>query len=194
MRVAIFDLETSGLNAESSILLCCSFKTYEPDNVGTKRNKHKVTTIRADAFPEWKNDRLNQKSFIKAVSEALSDYDILVAHNGQWFDKPYFNSLCLKYELPPMMRYKKLIDPVQLSRRHLRLSRNSLHSLIDFLKIPEHKTPIHFDRWLQAAILGDKRCMDEICLHCHYDIITLEMVYHKVRCLVKNVDEKGSSF
>lgn len=188
MKTCIFDLETSGLNAESSILLCCSFKTYNSDFKG------KVTTIRADKFPEWKSDRLNQRSFIKAISESLEDYDILVAHNGQWFDKRFFNSKCIQYDLEPMMRYKKLIDPVQVARRHLNLSRNSLHSLIDFLKIKENKTPIRFENWLRAAMMGDTKCMDEICVHCHYDIITLEKVYDRLRKLVSKVDNSGSSF
>lgn len=188
MKVGIFDLETSGLSAENSILLCCSIKTYDPYG----KAAGKVITLRADTFPSWDKNRLDQTEFIQAVADELDKYDILVAHNGLWFDKKFFTAKCLQYGIKPVLRYKKLIDPVQISRRYLKLSRNSLHSLIDFFKIPEKKTPILFENWLRATINGDKKCMDTICKHCHFDVITLERVYTKIKCLVDKIDNNGS--
>jgi uncharacterized protein YprB with RNaseH-like and TPR domain len=188
MKIGIMDLETSGLTAESAILLCCCVKDFQMDHKG------KVTTLRADTYSSWKTDRTNQRSFIKKVAEELDKFDIMVIHNGEWFDKRFFNAKCLQYQLVPVLRFKKLIDPVQLSRRHLGLSRNTLHSLIDFLNVPEHKTPIQFSLWLKAALNGDMRAMNTICDHCYWDVVTLELVYSKMTKLINRIDEKGSSF
>ena len=131
---------------------------------------------------------------IEAICKELDKYDILIAHNGQWFDKGFLNAKCLEYGLPPIMRWKKLIDPVLLSRRHLRLGRNSLASLIDFFHIPVHKTPIELFEWRKASHNSDKKSMDKIVKHCEMDILTLEEVYKKVHLLVDKIDTKGSSY
>lgn len=188
MKVGIFDFETSGLSAESSIVLCCCIKTYDPD----KKHVTKVKTIRADKFPSWERDRLNQKDFIAAVAKELDDYDILVAHNGVRFDVRFFNAKCVQFGIKPILRGKKIADPVRIARRHMKLSRNSLASLIDFFDVKTHKTPIEFKHWLKALVNGSKASMDVIIRHCIHDVIALEEVYRHVKVFVDKIDNKGS--
>lgn len=185
MKIGIFDLETSGFYADSSILLCCSVKTYGANG---------VTTVRADKFDTWKGNKSNERLVIQAVWDLLEPFDIVIAHNGEWFDKTYFNAKCLQYEMKPILRFKKSIDPVQLSRKHLKLGRNTLAALIDYLKIPVKKTPIELDRWIRASHDGNKNDMNFIVTHCEYDVKTLEMVYDRLRKLIDKVDTKGSSY
>ena len=78
MKTAIFDLETSGLYANFGIILCCCVKEY---------GHRGITTIRADQFPNWTKDRTNQLLITTRIVNELRQYDILVAHNGQHFDK-----------------------------------------------------------------------------------------------------------
>lgn len=185
MKIGIFDLETSGFYADSSILLCCSYKQYD---------KKQITTVRADTFKTWDKNKSNEEEVIKVIAKGLNEFDILIAHNGQWFDKGYFNAKCMQYGLDPVLRYKKLIDPVLISRRHLRLGRNTLAALIDYLQIPVKKTPIELHKWIKASHDGDKKCMDLISIHCEHDIITLEKVYDRLRKLIDKIDKNGSSF
>lgn len=185
MDIGIFDLETTGFYADSSILLCCSSKTYGID---------KVTTVRADKFATWKTEKTDERLVIEAVSKQLEPYDILIAHNGQWFDKGYLNAKCLEFGLPPILRWKKLIDPCQISRRHMRLGRNSLAALIDYFQIPVKKTPIELLKWRKAAYNSDIKSMHAIVEHCEYDVQTLEAVYRRVKGLVDKIDKSGSSY
>lgn len=185
MKIGIADFEMGGLHADSSILLCCCVKQY-----GVKG----ITTVRADKFPNWKHNRTNEKPFIEAVAKVLDEYDILIFHNGERFDKKYFNAKCIQYGIYPIFRQKKLIDPIQLSWRHLRLGRNSLAALIDYLQIPVKKTPIELHKWMQACLEGSTKAMDTIVTHCEYDILTLEQVYDKLRKLIDKIDTKGSAF
>ncbi len=198
MRVCGFDLETSGLYSNSAIVLCANIKefVYEKKKGITPRN----VTIRADEFSSWKTGKSDNRQTIEAIMNELcgdgkkhDGYDIFVAHNGQYFDKAMLNSACLKYGIPPRLRFEKFIDPVLIARRHMRIARNSLHSLIDYFDIEEQKTPIKFDYWLKASLDGDKKSMDYIVEHCEADVESLLSVYRIIRKLIKGVDEQGSS-
>jgi uncharacterized protein YprB with RNaseH-like and TPR domain len=184
MRTAILDLETSGFNANSSIILCGVIKVYGANG---------IKVIRADKYANWKTNRSNNACVVKDIIKELREYDIIVAHNGRDFDKAFLTSLCVKYDIEPILRYKKLVDPCLASRRYLRIGRNSLASLIDHLDIPERKTPIEFKHWLQAALDGNTKSMDIIVKHCIADVKSLEMVYDKLRPLIDKIDTKGSA-
>ena len=184
MRTAIFDLETSSLYANTGIILCAAIKGYDQE---------KVTVIRADEFKSWKTGKSDNKEVVKAVMAALEPYQIFVAHNGQYFDKTFLNSSCLKYGLRPSLRFEKFIDPVLIARRHLRLARNSLASIIDYFDIEDTKTPISFDHWMKASLDGNRKAMGYIVDHCVVDVKALEKVYDITKSLVKGIDDGGSS-
>jgi len=185
MRVGIFDLETSSLYANSGIILCMSHKLYL-----TKE----VHTIRADSFKSWKTGKSDNSEMVRNIMIALSGYDILVAHNGQYFDKTFLNSMCLKYKIPPELRQVKFIDPVLIARRHLRLGRNSLNSLIDYFDIQDTKTPIRFEHWIKASHDSNVESLSYIADHCEKDVKALDKTYDIVRKLVKRIDDGGSAW
>jgi uncharacterized protein YprB with RNaseH-like and TPR domain len=187
MKIGVFDLEMTGLNADSAIILCIAHMPYE----GKKKD---VKLIRADQFPSWKTNKSNNKDMVVAAMAALEKYDILIAHNGSRFDRPFLNALCLKYGLKPALRWVKFVDPCSLSWRHLRLHRNSLGALQAFLGIPVSKTPVAFDHWLKASLDGNKKSMDYICEHCVIDVVVLEAVYDRVRSLIDKVDKGASAY
>lgn len=185
MRVGIFDLETSGLYANFGIILCCCVKAYE----------HKgIVTIRADDFPTWKQNRSDQLLITTRIVNELKQYDILVAHNGQYFDKQWINSLSMQYGFEADIRWKKFIDPVLIARRHLRLGRNTLEQLIDYFDTPHKKGHVSGRTWMAASLNGDKKAMNEICQHCRDDVYALEPVYDKVRKLIERIDNRGSAY
>jgi uncharacterized protein YprB with RNaseH-like and TPR domain len=184
MKIGIFDLETSGLYANFGIILCCSSKPYEHSG---------VTTIRADDFPAWKTDRTNQLLLTTRIVNELRKYDILVAHNGQYFDKAWINTLSMKYDFDADIRWKKFIDPVLIARRHLRMGRNSLDQLLDYFEVPNKKSHVSGRMWMAASLNGDRKAMDEIVRHCEADVKALEGVYNKVRKLVERIDNRGSA-
>lgn len=192
MKTAILDLETSSFYADNGIILCGVIKEY---------GKKGVEIVRADSYKSWKTGKSDNKEVVKAICDILDGhgdpieaYDIVVAHNGEFFDKAFLNAKCAQYNLPPIMRWKKSIDPCQLSRKNLRMQRNSLHSLIDFLQVKEHKTPIVFRDWMRAFLDGDKDCMNRIVKHCVHDVFSLESVYDRVRPLIDKIDKRGSAY
>lgn len=185
MRTVIFDLETSSLYADTGILLCAVLKEYG--------SKAPPTIIRADSFKSWKTNRADCHECVAATLKALEDYDIYVAHNGQFFDKTMLVSWALQMGERVDLRFAKFIDPVMIARRHMRLTRRSLHSLLQFLKIPEKKTDILWQHWMKATLNGDSESLNYIVDHCVADVIALTHAYDKVKRLVKGIDERGSS-
>lgn len=186
MRIAIFDIESTGFNADFSLLLCCSIKEY---------GKRKVTTIRADEFSKWKKSRIdNNKAVVEATLAELEDYDMLIAHNGEFFDKRFLHTQALRYNLGAPLRFKKLIDPVLVARRHMKMGRNSLAALIDYFKISEKKTPLDLEQWMRAGYDADNVALQKVVTHCIQDVKSLEMVYDKLRPLIDKIDSRGSSF
>ena len=185
MKTLVFDLETSSLNANSGIILCACCQEY---------GKAHVTTFRADSHKNWERHRSDNRPLVQELVTYLDQFDIFVAHNGQFFDKAWINAGCIKYGIPPILRGKKFVDPVQLSRRHFKIGRNSLTALIDYLEVPEHKTPIEFRHWMQASLDGNRESMDVIVKHCVQDVKSLATVYDRLRPLIDKIDNKGSAY
>jgi len=193
MNTAIFDIETTNLYADTGILLCAVVKKFD--------SRDKPIVIRADSFPLWKKGRRyeNNEAVVKATMEALSgpdenQFDLFVAHNGQFFDKTMLTSWALQFRQRPWLRFAKFVDPVMLARRHMRLSRRSLHNLCQFLDIPEKKTDILWKHWMRTMLDGDSASLDYIVEHCIADVTVLEKAYLRVKPLTKEINEKGSSF
>lgn len=184
MKIAIVDIETSSLNADFGVVLCCGIKQYE---------KRGVKMFRADAYPTWNHHRSDDKRIVKDIIEELDSYDIIIAHNGQYFDKAFLNAKCVKYGIFPRLRFKKFIDPVLVARRHMKVGRRSLAALSGFLDVDLEKSPLKVQYWVRASHDGDRTAMQYICMHCEMDVKVLESVYTKVKNLIDKIDSRGSS-
>jgi uncharacterized protein YprB with RNaseH-like and TPR domain len=165
---ACFDLETTNLSADFGVILCACIKPAHG----------RMIVLRGDELcPTWKRGRSNDKQLVEAIANCLKTYDILVAHNGLRFDIPFLRTRLARWGLPPFPA-KKLLDPVQVARRNLRMSGNSLDRIGDLL-IASKKTPVTGETWLAAALDGSKRAMDYIVDHCRKDVLMLcELVDH----------------
>lgn len=188
MKTCIFDIETSSLYADTGIMLCGVLKEYGAHG--------KIQIVRADEFSNWGTRRSDTRQCVKAFLKKLEDFDLYVAHNGQYFDKTMLTSWVLRFSAKqkPWLRFAKFVDPVMLARRHMRLSRRSLENLLQFLRIPEEKTRILWQCWMRATIDGDRRSLSYIVDHCVADVIALEKAYDKVKGLVKDINDRGSAF
>lgn len=190
MKVAIFDIETSGFSADFNIVLAICVKLY-----GVKG----VKVFRADSYESWKKDRANNEPIIKDFFAFLKEknVDILVAHNGESFDRRFLMTSALGYGMTDAVRYLrqiKTIDPCRVSRRYLKLGRNALGNLISHLHVQHAKTHVDVSYWRKAVFNGDKQAMDYITQHCVLDVRALEEVYDKMRPLIDKIDKRGSEF
>lgn len=183
IRVATFDIETTGLNAAFGRILCCCVMSYDPQE---------IKTFRADEYPAWKAGRRSDDYEITAeIMAYLEQFDVLVAHNGVKFDLPFIRTRALAHGLPPLHPLK-IVDPVLTARKALRMQSNSLDAIAKHLGAPDQKTPLLPETWARAMMDEDRSAMDSIVEHCIADVKVLDYVAHSIRGYVKTIDSIGS--
>lgn len=179
MRAASFDLETTNLNANFGVILCACIKPFDKP----------VITLRGDHYPTWKKQRSKDIQLCKDIWKELEKYDILIAHNGVNFDVPFLRTRLMKAGV--RMPQPKVVDPVRLARRYLRLGYNSLEQVAAHLGF-YGKTSVAGDYWMQASLDGSKKAMNYIVEHCVADVELLEKVANRVNYLVPKIGSFGS--
>lgn len=184
ISTAIFDLETSDLSGDKGIIICGCVKS------STKRG---ITTIRSDETnPRWyKGYRGDDKETVRQLAEILSTHDVIVAHNGGWFDVPFLRTRLARWGLPRLPDLK-LVDPYRIAKNKFGFKSNRLGSIADFIGVKDKKTPLDMSVWMDAMQNGTKASVDLIVTHCIADIKVLEGVLGLVRPYIKILDDRGS--
>ena len=174
---ASFDLESFGLEPAYGVLLCGVVKPW-----GQAPMLFRMDRARSD-----------DSSLVKLLVEELNKYAILIAHNGVFYDRKMLNARALKWNLPILDPRGKMIDPVQVARRHLNMRRNSLDALADYFGLSEQKMHVPAETWVKAAIDHDAEAMDTICERCRSDCRVLEELATRTLGLVGSVNFWGSA-
>lgn len=185
ISTAIFDLETSALEADRGVILCACIKSSK---------RRGIITIRTDkTSPTWHaGKRGNDKETTRQIAEILADHDVLVAHNGSRFDMPFLRSRMLRWNMKRLPDIK-MVDPCSIAYRRFRLRSNSLAAVADHIGVTERKTPLDMSIWADAFLNGSRRAMNLIVEHCVADIKVLEGVLEVVKPYVKILDDRGSA-
>lgn len=170
-NVVLWDLESTNLNADFGYLLCFGYK-----RLGDKETK----VIDITQFPRFKTDPTNDKDLIIAASKILSEADAWVTHYGGGFDIPMLNSRLLYHGLKPLPPITN-IDTWRIARYKMHLHSNRLASVSAFLEC-ENKTPLSGPIWIKASA-GHRPSIKYVVGHCRQDVVVLENVYKKIRCL-----------
>lgn len=183
--VACFDIETTNLDPMFGILLCTVVKPWGGTEYDTKlfRNYEQGT---------------NDKEVLEATIEELEKYQILVAHNGVFFDRKFINGRALYHRIAPLNPRGKIIDPWRLAKNHLNFRGNSLDRLSDFFGCREKKTVVDGEIWMRA---GYERgytergaaAMEYIVEHCIKDVDVLEEVASYMMPFTGNIQPWGSA-
>lgn len=157
-----FDIETSNLQADFSILLAACIKPFGREPI----------VFRADDYPEWKTDRANDYQITKAVAEELRKHAVVVTHYGLYFDIPYLRAKMAKHGIEPLpLMY--LVDTWSVARKNFKVTTRRLKGLADFFDIGD-KELVEGSLWMEAAYNGSKEAMDKITAHNAQDTEILE--------------------
>ena len=159
-----FDLETSNLKADFSILLSAVVKPYGQTPV----------VFRADAYPAWQNDRSNDYAIVRDIATELAKHAVIITHYGSsgHFDLPYLRAKMVKHGLPilpPMFG----IDTYRIAKANFAVSSRRLKSLGYYFGLGD-KTDVEGSLWNEAAYNGSKEALDQIVEHNVQDCVLLE--------------------
>jgi len=157
-----FDIETSNLNADFSILLTACIKPYGQETI----------VFRADSYPEWEHERANDYKITKAIAEELRKHAIVIGHFGSGFDVPFMRAKMVKHGLEPLPQMFG-IDSWRIAKNNFKVSSRSLKNLAQFFDIGE-KEPVEGGLWMKAAYNGSREAMDRVVAHNIRDVEVLE--------------------
>jgi hypothetical protein len=184
-KQCVFDIETMGLDRTWGVLLMATCLTYGPG----EPELHTFSLRDTDAFKAGR--RGDDRDIFLQLYTVLEQSAIWFAHNGLFFDVRWVNSLCLAYGLAPLKR--KLVDPVQLSRKNFALGSNALGSMLDFTGAEHQKMPLGPSVW-RGALLNDEDAAWELLRQRNIsDVLALAELAVKVSPFVGTVDLYGSA-
>ncbi len=162
-----FDLETSNLTADFSIVLSAVIKPFGQDPI----------VFRADSYDGWLTNRANDKDIVVDISSELRKHAIVITHYGMYFDVPYIRAKMSHHSLeplPPMFA----IDSWAIAHKNFKVSSRRLKNLARYFDIGE-KSEVEGGLWLEAAYSGSREAMDKIVKHNVVDCEVLE----KLACI-----------
>jgi hypothetical protein len=150
-------------------IVCASWIWFDEDKV------HSVSVL--DDPKRYKKNPHDDTYVVDAMSKAIEEADIIVAHNGDKYDKPFLAGRRLalgRKPLPPV----RSIDTLKIARRNFLLNSNRLDYIAKLLKVggKKHTSP---GLWLRV-LSGDKKAINEMVEYNKVDLIILKGVFKKM--------------
>jgi len=189
LKILFYDIETSPLLAHiwrpsddyvtsdrlvrDSWIICWSAKWAH------EKNKVHVGVVTPQEAIDQDDGRI-----VKQLADMIREADIIVAHNGDRFDLPMFNSRLLVLGEEPLGPVQT-IDTLKLAKANFRLAYNKLDYLAEILGIGR-KLKTDFALW-KAAYHGDTKALVQMSKYNIKDVVLLEEVFNKLKPYVKGL-------
>jgi len=164
MRTCIFDIETTGFNADFGRLICAVVKEY--------RNPEPIIIL--------PHSPLDDTAAMRKLKRTLEHYEIIVGHYIKGFDIPFLNSKLFLNE-EPRLRPCFQVDTYYVARHYAKqaIRSKSLSHLADVLGLEEQKMRIRCRTWNEARD-GMPRSIQRLVRRCISDVRLTEQVYEKM--------------
>jgi uncharacterized protein YprB with RNaseH-like and TPR domain len=179
-KILIWDIESTGLNADFGVMLCIGYKWYGQKKVhiiGIDDDKKNVCT-------KCKTHNGDDTSVAERFYPILEQADMQVSWYGKKFDEPLLRSRWLFNKgfgnIPPVFH----VDLWETARKELKLSSNRLASVQSFLGLEDSKTAIDRQIWNRAG-RGELAPLKYIKEHCRKDVLVLEQAYERLRPIIR---------
>jgi hypothetical protein len=129
-------------------------------------------------YPGYAKNKTDDTPLIKDLWKLFDEADILIAHNGDRFDRRKSNSRFLGCNLPPPSPYKT-VDTLKVARRQFMQGSNSLQSLGEFLGLGGKLPTTGWHTW-RGCIDGDPKAWASLKRYNRRDVSLLKGVYEKL--------------
>jgi len=175
MNTAVFDIETSFLDADAGWMVAGVIEPIESD---------KQRVFRIDRYPIYKNDRTDDRSIVKDFCDALREYDILVSYFGaprgyrRGFDIAFLQTRLAIQGLPELEQMFHL-DCYEIIRNKFKLHRNSLRVAGRAFDLPTLKEDLPLRDFNRAAA-GHKKALNRVVHRCQSDVRMTKELYERV--------------
>jgi len=176
MRIAIWDIEATNLNANFGRILCTCVKEH---------GKDAIKTFRADRYEKYKTEPWDDSELANDIARYLETFDIWVTWYGKMFDVPFLQTRLILGDKRQLDKTKH-VDLYYQARQKLKFHSNRLAAVTEALNVPHRKTPLEPPTWLKATA-GHRPSLNKIVTHCRMDVITLDEVYNKLKKYIERV-------
>lgn len=139
-------------------------------------------TFRIDRTRTYKREPWDDKELVVQARDELNTYHGLVVHNVR-FDLNFLNTRLLHHGFEPLSGSVQHYDTLWVARQRMRLGRNTLDRLLDFLGCDEQKMHLSPAVWQRAAA-GSKKDMDLLVKRNVSDVVALEQLFNKLISLM----------
>ena len=165
-KIGIFDIETTGLEANWSHMIAWCMKEHNED------------VVHSDLITSREARDKNDQRIIKSAVKEIKKYDRIVGYYSKRFDIPYVRSRALYYGMD-FPCYKDLYhtDLWFVARSKLRFRSNRLQAICEFYGIEAKNHPMTPELWRRAG-KGEKEALDTILIHCDEDVRSTDTVFN----------------
>src|SRR3990167_6693899 len=182
---AVFQLAHNDyINPESLIteryVICGAWKWADEKKV------HSVSVL--DDLKRFKANSQDDLHVVKTLYGVLSEADVIIHHNGDYFDKRYIDTRALVHGLDPLPPIPS-IDTYKVAKSKLLLNSNKLDYLGKLLKVGQ-KIKTSPGLWMRV-LQGDAKAVTEMVRYNKQDVLLLERVFQKLQPYVPNHLNRG---
>lgn len=162
-KQAVFDIETTGLKANWSHMLCWCYR-----DVNTKE-------ITYDLITKKEARDKNDYRIVKSCVEELVKYDRTLGWFSSRFDMPYIRSRAEFHGIPfPTYRQALHTDLYYIARMKLALHSNRLQAVCQFFGIQSKSHPMT-PTLNQLCGAGNSDALQIVLEHCKEDVISTDL-------------------
>ena len=166
--VCMFDIETTGREADYHSVLCLSIKPH-----GKKPYSFTATTPGDD------------RALLSQAIPELENYPVWVTYYGKGFDVPFIRTRLVKHGFEDVEKQIHF-DAYWVGKSNLLTGRRSQAHLIEWLDLANKKMTISPDTW-NAVIADPAKNMPIIRKRCESDCSGLEGLYDRIKYLAKDL-------
>lgn len=188
-QIGLWDIETSKQLSESwpgmfEVNITNIVRYSQMVAWSVKKLDGSIVTRALCDYPLFKRDKYSDKALVTDLHNELSQYPILVAHNGDKFDVKFTNARFAYWGLTPVPPYKT-IDTCKAARQYFNFPSNKLNELARFFGFKPKVDTGGMKLWDECA-KGSQKAYAHMKKYNRYDVELLEMVYKRMRPYIKN--------
>jgi len=161
MRIAAFDIETTGFSSTYNRLVCACFKFSDEDKV---RSKSALLSKDEGPLLTW---------IVKNYDRA----DVIVTWNGKLFDVYFVNGRLFQTKRPPLDS-KKMHRDLLYDARRLRMTSCKMDHVAENMQTDHQKYHVPAREWIKAAE-GNVKSHALIRKHCENDVLITEELFER---------------
>lgn len=183
MKVLIYDLETSPN-------IGYFWKMWK-ENIGWNQVIEVGTVITWSAKWLDSDEVFSMSEFfdgtvpmLQGLHDLMEEADVIVAYNGNRFDRPVMNTAFVLNGFPPPAPAKQ-VDMYVVAKRQFRLLSNRMDAVAEMLGLEQKTDTGGFSLW-SRCMDGEEEAWAEMLTYNEQDVIVLEQIYKELLAWIPN--------